>query len=82
MVDTGDLKSPASRRAGSSPASGTQFWCSSMVERVILNHLVAGSIPAIRAKLKCFSDKIIRIFKFDKAVKLFFKSMKKVEKRS
>ncbi len=25
MVDTGDLKSPAERRAGSSPASGTTY---------------------------------------------------------
>jgi hypothetical protein len=61
MVNTGDLKSPAARLAGSSPAPGTlafRFWfvriarlkniafVAQLVEQLALNETVAGSNPA------------------------------------
>lgn len=50
MADTSDLGSDAEKRAGSSPVSGTLVcWCSSMVERRIVNPGRVGSTPATNA---------------------------------
>jgi hypothetical protein len=45
MVYTGDLKFPAARRAGSSPATRTKYDHSLMVEQETHNFLVTGSNP-------------------------------------
>ena len=60
LVYSGDLKSPASRHAGSTPASRTKAGVSIMDNTAVFYTVNVGSIPARRTSFFCLDSLMVK----------------------